>query len=90
MEEVNLVPNSITFVEHDPTENQLLELSLDFRNRMNEKNKIIYELKKSLIFCYGITMSLDEYEDISFISVLKEHLEKQIEKHLNLEPPLFT
>lgn len=66
-------------------ENELVLLSADFKNRINEKNKIIFELKKSLIFSYGIVMALEEYEDVSFISILSEHLENMVIKHLHLE-----
>ena len=79
MEEVNLFNGN---------ENDLLVLSADFRNRNNENNKIIYDLKKSLMFCYGIATALEDIEDVTFIGVLVDHLDKMVIKHLGLETPI--
>ena len=73
MEEVNLFNGN---------ENDLLVLSADFRNR------IIYDLKKSLMFCYGIATALEDIEDVTFIGVLVDHLDKMVIKHLGLETPI--
>ena len=82
MEEINIdLPD-------DPNENVLLEMSEDFKIRINDKNKIINELKKSMIYCYGLSRALEELEDITFVSLLIEHLDKMLIEYCNLECPI--
>ena len=66
-------------------ENEFLIMANDFKNRMEEKNKIILDLKKLLINSYGLINVIDKYEDISLVHILQEILEEGVAKHLNID-----
>ena len=66
-------------------ENELLELSKDFRNRMKEKNILIRKLKKLILTIYGLIVVTDEKSDISLIQIIREYLSDCLIDHFNVE-----
>jgi hypothetical protein len=89
MEEINI--DIVSRPESPPlpnNENEYLLMVTDFKNRINEKNKIIQDLKKTLCVSYGLTIILEKYEDISIVAILSEYLDEKIEKHLKIESPI--
>ena len=66
-------------------ENELLELSHDFKNRIKEKNILIRKLKKLILTIYGLIVVTDEKSDISLIQIIREYLSDCLIEHFNVE-----
>jgi len=66
-------------------ENELIELSNDFKNRMKDKNILIRKLKKIILISYGLIVVSDEQQDISLIPTLREILSQSLEDHFGVE-----
>lgn len=66
-------------------EQELLELSKDFKNRMKKKNIQIGKLKKLICILYGLCVITDEEEDMSLISTMRSKLSQALTEHMNIE-----
>ena len=66
-------------------ENELLELSNDFKNRIKEKNILIRKLKKLILTIYGLIVVTDEKSDISLIQTIREYLSDCLIEHFGVE-----
>ena len=66
-------------------ENELIEISKDFKNRMKKKNIEIAKLKKLICVIYGLVVITDEEEDTSLIAIMRTKLSKALTDHLNVE-----
>ena len=66
-------------------ENELIELSNDFKNRMKDKNILIRKLKKIILISYGLIVVSDEQQDISLIPTLRDILSQSLEEHFGVE-----
>ena len=66
-------------------ENELLDLSNDFKNRIKEKNILIRKLKKLILICYGMIVVSDEQADITLIPTIREYLSNALEDHFGVE-----
>jgi len=66
-------------------ENELLEISNDFKNRMKEKNILLRKLKKIIIICYGLIVTTDDRQDISLIPIIRDVLSESLETYFNVE-----
>ena len=66
-------------------ENELIELSNDFKNRMKDKNILIRKLKKIILISYGLIVVSDEQQDISLIPTLRDILSQSLEDHFGVE-----
>ena len=66
-------------------ENELLELSNDFKNRIKEKNILLRKLKKLIIICYSLTVVSDDKADVSLIPIMREYLGEALQDHFGVE-----
>tara|TARA_Y100000592_G_scaffold73369_1_gene114262 strand:- start:62 stop:289 length:228 start_codon:yes stop_codon:yes gene_type:complete len=66
-------------------ENELLDLSNDFKNRIKEKNILLRKLKKIILICYGLIVTTDDRQDISLIPIIREVLSESLETYFNVE-----
>jgi len=66
-------------------ENELLEISNDFKNRMKEKNILLRKLKKIIIICYGLIVTTDDRQDVSLIPMIRDVLSESLEMYFNVE-----
>lgn len=66
-------------------ENELLEISNDFKNRMKKKNIELAKLKKLICVIYGLIVVSHENEDISLIEEIRSRLSEALTNHLNVE-----
>ncbi len=66
-------------------ENELLELSKDFKNRMKKKNIEIGQLKKLICILYGLCVITDENEDMSLIETMRTKLSEALTTFMGVE-----
>tara|TARA_E500000318_G_C3502325_1_gene188878 strand:- start:64 stop:321 length:258 start_codon:yes stop_codon:yes gene_type:complete len=66
-------------------ENELLEISKDFKNRIKKKNILIAKLKKLICILYGCIVLTDEEEDTSLIPIMRQKLSQALTEHMNVE-----
>ena len=66
-------------------ENELLEISNDFKNRMKKKNIVISKMKKLICVLYGLTVVTDENEDMSLIEEIRRRLSLSLTEFLGVE-----
>ena len=66
-------------------ENELLEISKDFKNRMKKKNIELAKLKKLICVIYGLIVITDENEDSSLIEEIRRRLSLALTEHLYIE-----
>ncbi len=66
-------------------EQDLLELSKDFKNRMKKKNIELGKLKKLICILYGLCVITHEEEDMSLIDTMRSKLSQALTDHLNIE-----
>lgn len=66
-------------------ENELLELSNDFKNRMKKKNVVIAKMKKLICVLYGLVVITDENEDMSLLEEIRRRLSYGLTEFLGVE-----
>ncbi len=66
-------------------ENELLEISNDFKNRIKKKNIVISKMKKLICVLYGLTVVTDENEDMSLIEEIRRRLSLSLTEFLGVE-----
>jgi hypothetical protein len=66
-------------------ENELLEISNDFKNRMKKKNIELAKLKKLICVLYGLIVITQENEDMSLVDEIRSRLSEALRDHLNVE-----
>lgn len=66
-------------------ENELLEISNDFKNRIKKKNIVISKMKKLICVLYGLTVVTDENEDMSLIEEIRRRLSLALTEFLGVE-----
>ena len=66
-------------------ENELLELSNDFKNRMKKKNIVIAKMKKLICVLYGLVVITDENEDMSLLEEMRRRLSYGLTEFLGVE-----
>jgi hypothetical protein len=66
-------------------ENELLEISNDFKNRMKKKNIELAKLKKLICVLYGLIVITQENEDMSLVDEIRSRLSEALTNHLNVE-----
>ena len=66
-------------------ENELLELSNDFKNRMKKKNVVIAKMKKLICVLYGLVVITDENEDMSLLEEIRRRLSYGLTEVLGVE-----
>tara|TARA_R100000773_G_C4152650_1_gene74002 strand:- start:35 stop:271 length:237 start_codon:yes stop_codon:yes gene_type:complete len=67
------------------TENDLLEITKDFKNRMKSKNCEIADYKKLLAVLYGLIKIADENEDINLLGLARMILSSKLNELLNID-----
>lgn len=77
-----LVP--ITIIPADPTEQALLELAEDFKERMGKKINEITELKKFICLIYGLCRVADDNEDASMLSLCRDQCSIALQRFCNI------
>tara|TARA_A100000171_G_scaffold3411_1_gene2925 strand:+ start:73 stop:342 length:270 start_codon:yes stop_codon:yes gene_type:complete len=66
-------------------ENELLEISKDFKDRIKKKNIQIAKLKKLICVLYGLVVITDEEEDTSLIGIMRSKLSNALSDHMGVE-----
>ena len=66
-------------------ENELIEISKDFKERMKKKNIQIAKLKKLICLLYGLVVITDEEEDTSLIGIIRSKLSQALTDHMGVE-----
>ncbi len=67
------------------TENAYLEMSIDFKERMREKNKIINCLQKQIIIIYGLLNRFLINEDFGYIEAINSMLEELLVQSIGIQ-----
>ena len=67
------------------TENDLLEITNDFKNRMKSKNCEIADYKKLIATLYGIIKMADENEDINLLGLARMILSSKLNELLDID-----
>ena len=66
-------------------ENELIEISKDFKERIKKKNIQIAKLKKLICLLYGLVVITDEEEDTSLIGIIRSKLSQALTDHMGVE-----
>lgn len=66
-------------------ENELIELSKDFKERIRKKNIQIAKLKKLICVLYGLVVITDEEDDVSCIEIMRSRLSEALTDHMGVE-----
>jgi hypothetical protein len=66
-------------------ENELLEISQDFKIRIKKKNIIISKMKKLICILYGLIVVTHDNEDISLIQEIRNRLSLALTEFLGVE-----
>ena len=66
-------------------ENELLELSKDFKERIKNKNIELAKLKKLICIIYGLIVITDQEDDMSLIPTIRSKLSRALNDHLGSE-----
>lgn len=66
-------------------ENELIEISKDFKDRIKKKNIQIAKLKKLICVLYGLVVITDEEEDMSLISTMRNKISQALTEHMGVE-----
>ena len=66
-------------------ENELLELSDDFKIRIKKKNVVIAKMKKLICVLYGLVVITDENDDCSLIEEIRSRLSLALTQFLGVE-----
>lgn len=66
-------------------ENELLEISQDFKIRIKKKNIIISKMKKLICILYGLIVITHDNEDISLIQEIRNRLSLALTEFLGVE-----
>lgn len=67
------------------TENHYLEMSIDFKERIREKNKIINSLQKQIIIIYGLLNRFLMNEDFGYIEAVNSMLEELLVESIGIQ-----
>ncbi len=67
------------------TENHYLEMSIDFKERIREKNKIINSLQKQIIIIYGLLNRFLMNEDFLYIEAVNSMLEELLVESIGIQ-----
>ena len=67
------------------TEQELLEMSNHFRDLMKKKNNKIIKMQKHFCVMYGLIRTMCEYEDMSFLELLRTEASKSLTEYCGIE-----